>query len=131
MNIQSNASEKSWIESVAFMAAYDRCLTSERRIKLVDQVIDLISQPSLSSLKRMELFRNLLMKNQEVVSFIHALQTDSLEHDSADSSRSVQKSFQHQPRSSAGRQRVIVVADVDRNDPYTAAYVYQLISSEL
>jgi hypothetical protein len=70
MNKQSKAS-KSYLESVALMVAYSRLLTPERQIQFLDQVFDLVSSPSLSSLKRMVELRNLLMKYQEVVTFIH------------------------------------------------------------
>lgn len=78
MNIHSNAS-RSYVESVAFMAAYSSLLTPERQIKFLDQVFDLFLSPSLSSFQRMAEFRALLMKYQEFVMFMPELEAGLLE----------------------------------------------------
>lgn len=97
MNTQSNAS-RSRVESVAFMAAFASLLSAERQIKFIDDVLDIIDSPSLSSLGRMVQLRNLLMKHQELVTFIHDPKAVLLEPSSVKAFSPVKKSSSNQPK---------------------------------
>jgi hypothetical protein len=104
MNIQSNASGSN-LESVAFMVAYAKLLTPERQIKFLDQIIDLIQSPSLSSLRRMVELCNILMQYQELVTFIHSTEAGPLEPFAMSPLQATYQSSSNQPQAMSDKLR--------------------------
>jgi hypothetical protein len=88
---------------VAFMVAFSQLPSAERQIKFLDDLFEIISSPSLSSLKRMEEVRDWLMKNQSVVTFMHSLQTALLEPLEDGSFMELPLSSSNQPKSKKKR----------------------------
>lgn len=69
MNIHSNASG-TYVETVALLAALDSCVSTKRRLRILDAVLYLIMNTHMSSLKRTYELRRLLNSIQQFVEFI-------------------------------------------------------------
>jgi len=69
MNIQSNASG-TYVETVALLAAVDSCVSTKRRLEILDEVLHLLMSPSMPSLVRTEKLRVLLNNVQSFVEFV-------------------------------------------------------------